>query len=87
MLGEVIIDAGVAAGKLLASRAGGAKLLTLVKGKKVGAVVALKLDRLFRNCADCLSVVEGWDKAGVAVRLVDLGGQAVDTSSTMAASS
>jgi DNA invertase Pin-like site-specific DNA recombinase len=80
---EVIIDAGVSAGKPLATRDGGARLLGLVKAKKVGAVVALKLDRLFRNCADCLSVVEGWDKAGVGVHLVDLGGQAVNTSSAM----
>lgn len=81
VLGDVIIDAGVSAGKPLASRDGGAKLLGLVKGKKVTAVIALKLDRLFRNAVDCLMVAEGWDRAGVALHLVDLGGQAIDTSS------
>jgi site-specific DNA recombinase len=82
-LAEVVVDAGVSAGKPLASRDGGLRVLDAVRSRKVGAVVALKLDRLFRNCADCLDVTAGWDKLGVALHLVDLGGQAVDTSSAM----
>lgn len=70
---EVIIDAGVSAGKPLAAREGGRRVLELVRARKVNAVVALKLDRLFRNCADCLTVISGWDKAAVALHLVDLG--------------
>ena len=80
---EVIIDAGVSAGKPLSTRDGGKRVLDLVRARKVNAVVALKLDRLFRNCADCLTVIAGWDKAGVALHLVDIGGSAVDTSSAM----
>ena len=80
---EVIIDAGVSAGKPLSTRDGGKRVLDLVRTRKVNAVVALKLDRLFRNCADCLTVIAGWDKAGVALHLVDIGGSAVDTSSAM----
>ena len=80
---EVIIDAGVSAGKPMGSRDGGKRVLDLVRARKVNAVVALKLDRLFRNCADCLTVIAGWDKAGVALHLVDIGGSAVDTSSAM----
>jgi site-specific DNA recombinase len=80
---DMVIDAGVSAGKPLASRNGGAQVLDAVRRRKAGAIVALKLDRLFRNCADCLNVIEGWDKAGIALHLVDLGGQAVDTSSAM----
>lgn len=79
----VVVDAGVSAGKPLASREGGARVLELVRRKQAGAVVALKLDRLFRNAADCLSTVEGWDRAGVALHLVDIGGASVDTSSAM----
>lgn len=82
-LQQVIVDAGVSAGKPLAQRDGGGELLKMVKAKNVGAVVALKLDRLFRSATDCLSVVERWDKAGVSFHLVDLSGQAVDTSSAM----
>jgi site-specific DNA recombinase len=79
----LVIDAGVSAGKPLASRGGGAEVQALVGKGKVGAVVAWKLDRLFRDACDCLDVTRAWDRRGVALHLVDLGGQAVDTSSAM----
>ena len=80
---DVVVDAGVSAGKPLASREGGLQLLGLLRTRKVTAVVALKLDRLFRNAADCLVTVAGWDKANVSMHLVDMGGASVDTSSAM----
>lgn len=80
---DVVVDAGVSAGKPLADRAGGAQVLDLVRRRKVQAVIAVKLDRVFRNAGDCLTVTEGWDRAGVALHLVDMGGQAIDTSSAM----
>lgn len=80
---ELVTDAGVSAGKPLASRDGGRRVLDLVKRGEVGSVVAWKLDRLFRDCADCLTVTGRWDKAGVALHLVDMGGQAIDTSTAM----
>jgi site-specific DNA recombinase len=80
---DVVIDAGVSAGKPLAERAGGAIVVDMVKRRKVRAVVAVKLDRVFRNAGDCLTVTEGWDRLGVALHLVDMGGQAIDTSSAM----
>jgi DNA invertase Pin-like site-specific DNA recombinase len=79
----LVIDAGVSAGKPLATRDGGAEVQALVAKGKVGAVVAWKLDRLFRDAADCLAVTQAWDRRGVALHLVDLGGQAVDTSTAM----
>lgn len=82
-LAEVVIDAGVSGYKALDVREGGRRVLDMVRSRKVSAVVALKLDRLFRNAADCLEVCGAWDRAGVALHLVDLGGQAVDTSSAM----
>jgi len=82
-LAGVVADEGVSAGKPLASRPGGAAVLTAVRTKEAGAVVAYKLDRLFRDCADCLTVTRTWDGIGAALHLVDLGGQAVDTSSAM----
>ena len=82
-LAEVIVDAGVSGGDALDTRDGGARLLGLVKSKRVGAVLACKLDRLFRDAADCLSTTAAWDKAGVALHLLDLGGQSIDTGSAM----
>jgi DNA invertase Pin-like site-specific DNA recombinase len=80
---EVVTDAGVSAGKALRTREGGARVLELVRSKTVASVVAYKLDRLFRDCADCLTVTREWDRKDVALHLVDLGGQAIDTSSAM----
>ena len=80
---QVITDAGVSAGKPLDTRPGGQQLLDTIRRKQADAVVAYKLDRLFRDCADCLTTTKTWDKKGVALHLVDLGGQTLDTSSPM----
>ncbi len=80
---EVIRDEGVSAGKPLATRAGGERVLSAVRRREASAVVAWKLDRLFRDCGDCLAVTRDWDKRSVSLHLVDLGGQAVDTASAM----
>jgi len=79
----VVVDAGVSAGKPLDQREGGRRVLDAVKSGKVTDVVTYKLDRLFRDCADCLAVTAAWDKGGTALHLVDLGGQAVDTTTAM----
>ena len=78
---DLITDAGVSGGKPLASRDGGQRLLDALKSKRAEGVVMLKLDRMFRNAGDCLTTVERWEKAGVALHVVDLGGNAIDTTS------
>ena len=80
-LAEIITDAGVSGGKPLATRDGGQRLLTDLKDKRADAVVMLKLDRMFRNAGDCLTTVERWEKSGVALHVVDMGGNAIDTTS------
>lgn len=80
---DMIIDAGVSGGITLEDREGGQRLLGLVKAGAVSHIVALKLDRLFRSCVDCLQTTGQWDKKGLALHLVDIGGQAVDSSSAM----
>ncbi len=78
---DIIQDAGVSGGKPLASREGGQRLLDLIRRKRAGAVVMLKLDRMFRNAGDCLTTVEHWEKSGVSLHVADLGGNAIDTTS------
>jgi len=80
---ELIPDRGVSASRNLESRGGGKLLLELLADESIDVVVAVKLDRLFRNARDCLNVTEQWDKSGVALHLLNLGGQMLDTSSTM----
>jgi DNA invertase Pin-like site-specific DNA recombinase len=76
-------DEGVSASKRLSERPCGAALARAVGASEVQHVIALKLDRLFRDAVDCLGTATAWDQAGVALHLIDLGGQALDTSSAM----
>lgn len=45
--------------------------------------MALKLDRLFRDAEDALHQTKAWDKAGIALHLVDMGGQTLNTATAM----
>jgi DNA invertase Pin-like site-specific DNA recombinase len=76
---EVVRDEGVSASKPLGSRPGGAALLRVVARRQVRHVVVVSLDRAFRNTIDCLTTVEAWDLANVALHLVDHGGQSINT--------
>jgi len=77
---ELIKDEGVSAYTPLQDRTGGAKLLDLAKTKAPIAVVAIKLDRLFRDAHDCLGVTKDWNAQNVNLNLLDLG---IDTSTPM----
>jgi DNA invertase Pin-like site-specific DNA recombinase len=67
----------------LAERPEGKKLVDLVTTGKASHVVALKLDRLFRSAVDALQTTAEWDKRGVSLHLVDMGGQSLNTGSAM----
>lgn len=79
----VIREEGVSGAKPLASRPGGERLLQLLAEKKAAHVVALKLDRLFRDAEDALRQTKAWDRSGVALHLVDMGGQTLNTATAM----
>jgi len=78
-LKEIIRDENVSAGIPLGEREGGSRLLALTQSKPY-AVVAIKLDRLFRDAHDCLGVTKDWKAQGNSLMLMDLG---VDTSTAM----
>lgn len=82
-LSQVYVDAGVSGGTPLAERPEGAKLLEAIGQKAVSHVVALKLDRLFRNTIDCLETVQRWDRTKVGLHLIDFNGAAIDTRSAI----
>jgi len=79
----MIREEGISGAKSLRARPGGAELMALVTSKQAGHIVALKLDRLFRDAADALQESRAWDKAGIALHLVDMGGQSLNTASAM----
>lgn len=74
---KIIRDEGVSAGKPLSTRPGGQQLLEIIRKREARHIVAMKLDRLFRNTLDCLENVTRWDKLCVGLHLLDL---AVNTS-------
>jgi site-specific DNA recombinase len=78
---RTVTDNGCSGGKPLAMRPGGKKMLAALRRREANAVVILKLDRGFRNAADCLATVEDWERKGITLHIVDLGGNAIDTAS------
>lgn len=82
-VGVVLCDSGVSGSVPLGERPAGAALLAALAEGRVQHVLAFKLDRLFRDAVDCLKTCRHWDDAGVAMHLVDLGGQAVNTGSAV----
>lgn len=80
---DVIREEGVSGGKPLSSREGGKALLLQLRKQKVKNIIAVKLDSLFRDAADAFQQTEIWDKAGIALHLIDLGGQSLNTASAM----
>lgn len=79
----IVREEGVSGSVTLAGRPGGQELLRLMKEYKAKHIVALKLDRLFRDAEDALRQTRAWDKAGIALHLVDMGGQTLNTASAM----
>ena len=80
---EVVREAGVSGSVVLTDRPAGGGLIAAVRGKRVEHVVALKLDRLFRDAVDALTQTREWDRAGIALHLVDMGGQSLNSASAM----
>ncbi len=80
---DIVIEEGVSASKALSTRPGGQNLLKAIEEGRADQVVAFKLDRLFRDAEDALHQTKSWDKQGVALHLVDMGGQTINTATAM----
>ena len=71
-LEEIVIEEGVSGSVPVVERPAGGPLFTRLR--KGDLVIAPKLDRLFRSALDALKVVEDLKARGVALHLLDLGG-------------
>ena len=71
-LTEIFVEEGVSGSVPIADRPAGGKLFAQLK--KGDAIIAPKLDRLFRSALDALQVFEDLKKRGVSLHLLDLGG-------------
>lgn len=79
---EIIRERAVT-GKLKLNKRPEGKRIAELTAAGVCHIVALKLDRLFRNAVDALAHVEEWEQAGISLHLVDMGGQSINTGSSM----
>jgi DNA invertase Pin-like site-specific DNA recombinase len=81
---KTVLADGISAAKMpIRGREGGSQLFGMIDRGEVGAVVSLKLDRLFRRTVDALDTVDHWDSKGVSLHLIDFGGNTVDTSTAV----
>jgi len=79
----VVREEGISGTIPLADRPEGSRVAEMVSSEKVRHVIALKLDRLFRSAVDALATTAEWDKSGIALHLVDMGGSSLNTGSAM----
>lgn len=75
---EIFVDENVSGYSEFEKRPEGCKLTKLLT-KNVKAIVAVKPDRLFRNTSDALLTVESWDKMGIELHMIDIGGATLAT--------
>ena len=75
---HVLEEPETSAGTPLADREQGARLLDLLRREKIKHIVAQRVDRLFRDAADGLTLVRTWLKKGIALHLADQGGNSIN---------
>jgi site-specific DNA recombinase len=80
---DIYIDEGVSAAIHLWSRPAGRKMRETIYQERVGHVLALKMDRLFRDVQDCLGSVDELRGIGVDIHILDQDGGTLDTSTSM----
>lgn len=82
-LTALLREEGISGSIALGHRPAGKEMLQMIRKDKVQHIVALKLDRLFRDAEDALRQTREWDQAGITLHLVDMGGQSLNTASAI----
>jgi site-specific DNA recombinase len=80
---DIYIDDGISAAIHLWSRPAGREMRKTIYHERVGHILALKMDRLFRDVQDCLSSVDELKGIGVDIHILDQDGGTLDTSTSM----
>lgn len=83
---SVVTDAGVSAGRRVARRRGGRDLLDAIERPDRGAVrvvIVTRFDRLFRSVLDAIETMAAWDRRGVELHVISMGGVAFQSSSAL----
>ena len=80
---DIIIEEGVSGGIPLWDRPKGRILQRRLATGQYTDIVTMKLDRMFRLTTDVLTTIDELNDADIDLHIVDLNGEAVDTSTTM----
>ena len=72
---QTFVERGVSGSKPLSERPQGAALLAAIKPGDT--VITPKLDRMFRSALDALGVLADLKKRGIALHMIDLGGDVI----------
>ena len=80
---DIIIEEGVSGGIPIWERPRGRLLKQKLSTGKYANLVSMKIDRMFRMTTDMLNTIDELSDAGIAIHIVDLNGEAVDTSTSM----
>ena len=80
---DIIIEKGVSGGIPLWDRPRGRTLKRKLASGQYQHLISMKIDRLFRVTSDMLNTVDDLNDAGIDLHIVDMGGQAIDTTTAI----
>ena len=80
---DIIIEEGVSGGVPIWERPGGRHLRTRLETGAYPHILTMRLDRMFRLVTDALATVDELADSGISLHVVDMDGEAIDTSSSM----
>ena len=80
---DIIIERGVSGGIPIWDRPRGRVLKRKLASGQFPNLITMKLDRMFRLTTDMLNTIDDLNDAGIDLHIVDLNGEAVDTSTPM----
>ena len=76
---EWVEDPGISGYKKISERPGGKRLFE----GGISCIITIRLDRLFRNTQDALNTVEYFENNGIALHIINMGGNSINTNSAM----
>ena len=80
---DIIVEQGVSGGIPLWERPKGRLLKQRLSTGDYSNLVSMKLDRMFRVTTDMLTTIDELADAGISIHIVDMNGEALDTSTSM----
>ena len=80
---DIIIEEGVSGGVPIWERSGGRHLRTRLETGAYPHILTMRLDRMFRLVTDALTTVDELADSGISLHVVDMDGEAIDTSTSM----